>query len=85
MDKATAQGIDLGNPKSSGLGIGIICMIAGCISVYASLFATGYFLYGNKGKGILLSGIALIGFIIIGVFWNKVHADMGEEHPSDSE
>ncbi len=85
IDRAEAQGIDLGNPKTSGLGIGITCMIAGCIAVYAALFATGSFLYGDQTRGYILTAVAVAGFIVIACFWNKVHADIVEEHPADTE
>jgi solute:Na+ symporter, SSS family len=85
IDKAEAQGIDLGNPKTSGVGIGITCMIAGCIAVYAALFATGSFLYGEQTRGFILTAVAVAGFIVIALLWNKVHADVADEQPAETE
>jgi solute:Na+ symporter, SSS family len=47
-------------PSTDNLSIGILKMLLGTILVYASLFGTGYFLYGNMiaaGVGAVVSGV----------------------------
>ena len=39
---------------------GILCMLSGCAAVYGVLFGTGFFLYGETVKGIVLAGIAVV-------------------------
>ena len=42
------------------LPAGILCMFLGCLAVYSSLFATGYWIYGNKQPAIILTVIAIV-------------------------
>ena len=39
---------------------GILCMVLGCLAVYAVLFATGSFVYGESVHGLILGGIAVL-------------------------
>jgi len=76
IERAKAQGVDLGGGgEASGIAIGIACMVAGCFAVYSSLFATGYWLYGEYLPAGVLTAVAVIAFVFLASMWNKVHAD----------
>jgi Na+/proline symporter len=46
--------------------LGLLCMLVGCLFVYATLFATGFFLYGRGTPGLVLAAIAAgsAGFLV---------------------
>ncbi|MBC6995310.1 sodium:solute symporter family protein [Neolewinella lacunae] len=46
---------------SGKLAFGILAMLVGAVAVYAVLFATGFYLYGNLTGTLVASGIALVG------------------------
>jgi uncharacterized sodium:solute symporter family permease YidK len=58
--------------------IGIFCSVIGCIAVYAALFASGAFLYGNHFTGIVLTVIAIVAGTSILLLWNRVSGDSSE-------
>ena len=49
---------------------GILCMLIATLTVYATLFATGWFFYGRLGPAILLAVIAIVGGISTIRLWN---------------
>ena len=62
--KHTAQSIPLG----------ILCMVAGCLAVYAALFAVGMWLYANYTVAAVLTAVSMVSAIILIKFWSKVNA-----------
>jgi len=55
---------------------GILCMVLGCIAVYAALFATGNFIYGRMGWGFgLAAGFAAACAALFAV-WRKMNIRM---------
>ena len=48
-------------------------MITGTFMVYAALFSTGFFIYGEVISGVIAGVIALIGGIIIISSWKKLN------------
>ncbi len=61
---------------AENLSIGILCMFIGCIAVYAALFATGYWLYGNTGPAIIATITAVVSGLLLIVFWSKVNPEV---------
>jgi Na+/proline symporter len=55
------------------LGKEIGLMLVGTFMVYAALFATGFFIYGNMVPGIITAVIALVGGAIIIKSWKNLH------------
>ena len=47
----------------------------GCLAVYAALFATGSFLYGQTGRGFALGAVAVVAGTVLGRLWR----DNGQE------
>ena len=44
---------------------GILCMVLGCALVYAALFATGFWLYGNLVPALVFSAVAVISAVVL--------------------
>ena len=51
---------------------GILCMVLGCIAVYAALFATGEFIYGQIGWAIGLTAVFVVACMLLFVVWKKI-------------
>ncbi len=71
IDRAKAQGITM-EQGEGGLALGILCMLIGTFTVYAALFATGNWIYGNVSQALIMTGVSLIGAIILFKAWDKV-------------
>jgi Na+/proline symporter len=50
----------------------ILCMVIGCFTVYAALFAAGYFLYGNLLPGAVAVLVAALGGWMLKNKWDSV-------------
>ncbi|WP_092729030.1 sodium:solute symporter family protein [Algoriphagus alkaliphilus] len=68
LDRYPAEKQEQGQlPKEIGL------MLTGTVMVYAALFSTGFFIYGNLLPGFIAAGIAILGGGIIISAWKKLH------------
>ncbi len=54
------------------LPLGIVCMVVGCVAVYAALFATGYWIYGRRLWAAILSAIALVATTVLIKTWKRL-------------
>ncbi|UCC21986.1 MAG: Na+:solute symporter [Planctomycetota bacterium] len=52
--------------------LGILCMVFGCLAVYAALFATGAWIYLNYTQGAVLTIIAVVATVLLLKSWNKL-------------
>ena len=59
--------------------LGVACMLAGSLAVYASLFATGYWLYGRWGLALALLTVAIVCFVLVFKVWGRVTVLLAEE------
>jgi len=71
------RGMKLGslNPTditSGKLPIQILSMLIGCLGVYATLFATGYFIYGKMTFAIVSALISILSFVFLRTQWKKI-------------
>ncbi len=74
IEKAQSEGIDL--VKEQGrLPLEILCMLVGCVTVYAALFATGNWIYGNISTAGMLSLLALSGGLFLFKAWEQLQID----------
>ncbi len=63
VQEARADGEDIDQKNAIGdwkLPVQILCVFLGCVAVYASLFAIGNFVYGNRVWGFVLIGVAIV-------------------------
>ncbi len=51
---------------------GILCTVFGCMAVYATLFATGYWIYGNEVVAGLLTAVAVFSMLMLLYFWPRI-------------
>ncbi len=68
IEQAKLAGYDLQIDEvkdDAQIGLGLFSMLLGCLAVYATLFATGYWIYGLSMKAILFTAIAAISFVIL--------------------
>lgn len=54
--------------------LGIMCMFTGCVAIYAILFATGYWIYGNYTPAIVLSSIAVFAGTFLTRLWRRLQS-----------
>lgn len=54
------------------LPLGILCMVVGCFAVYSSVFAAGYYLYGNLVPAIIATIIAVFSIVFLVRTWGKL-------------
>lgn len=52
---------------------GILCMVLGCFAVYSTLFAVGFWIYGNYLLASLLSLLAAVSIYTLARTWRKLH------------
>ncbi len=61
--EARADGEEIDQKNAIGdwkLPMQILCVFLGCVTIYASLFSVGNFVYGNKAWGFILIAFALV-------------------------
>ena len=61
---AQAQGMEA-EPGGWNVPAGILCMLLGCLLVWASLFGVGYLLYGAYVKGLVLAMVAVAAGLVL--------------------
>ncbi len=54
------------------LPMGILCMVFGCLAVYAALFAAGSWIYLNYTQGAVLTVIAVVATVLLLKFWARL-------------
>lgn len=76
IDDAAADGEDLhaDTVQAANLPLGILCMLVGCLAIYATLFATGFWIYGQTPAAINLTLVALVSAVVLAALWKKVTA-----------
>ena len=61
--------------KKWDMAYGILCMVIGCVFVYASIFATGLWIYGEIIKAIILTIVAAVSVVLLLKFWGKLNLE----------
>jgi hypothetical protein len=51
---------------------GILCMVFGCVGVYAALFGTGLWIYGRYMPAAILTAVAVVSAIVLLKLWGKL-------------
>jgi solute:Na+ symporter, SSS family len=59
-------------PEKGQLPFEIALMLIGCVTVYCTLFATGFWIYGNILSAVISTVIAVAGAIFMIVSWKKM-------------
>ncbi|HUH12318.1 MAG TPA: sodium:solute symporter family protein [Longimicrobiales bacterium] len=72
VERARAEGEPLPDTGDWTVPQGILAMVAGTLSIYSALFATGYWLYGRPLGATLLSALSVAGAVYVVRAWKRV-------------
>ncbi|RLD27240.1 MAG: Na+:solute symporter [Bacteroidetes bacterium] len=73
VGEARAENIELvDNNEGWSVPSGILAMLIGCVLIYAIMFATGYWIYGEYNEAIILTGVAIVSAFILSKVWGKI-------------
>jgi len=72
--RARARGVELGSGGQWSVPSGIMAMLLGSVLIYALMFATGYWIYGDTPWALGMSAVALAAGTALVVMWNRIRA-----------
>ncbi|HMP25069.1 MAG TPA: hypothetical protein PKC76_13100, partial [Saprospiraceae bacterium] len=58
--------------QAGKLPLEIACMLIGCITVYAALFSTGFWIYNNTSAAWWATGVAVAGSVVLFRLWQQI-------------
>ena len=77
VEKARANGLNVVSPNAKWtVPSGILAMVVGCVLVYSCMFATGYWIYGDRPWAIGLTISAAISGTFLIIIWNRMKDDI---------
>ena len=71
IDKAKSDNIVM-EPVQDNLPLQLLCMVIGCVTVYALLFSIGNIIYGNMVLGMGMGVLSLLGGLFLFKVWGKL-------------
>ncbi|MCO6487847.1 MAG: Na+:solute symporter [Phaeodactylibacter sp.] len=77
IERAQAEGIAL-EAEPGQLPLEIACMVIGCLTVYGTLFAMGYWLYGQAGPATASTLVAAGGAYFLFRVWDRLKTQKAE-------
>jgi SSS family solute:Na+ symporter len=82
--KAERDGIDLEGNQGEHWEVpsAILCAVWGCLAIYSSIFATGYWIYGRTGSAILFTVSTIVFAILLFLGWRKIQTDNVKQYVS---
>ena len=77
INDAKADNVDIVDDKEGwSVPSGIVAMLLACVLIYSCMFATGYYIYGEYSKAMILTGLIVVsGFFLIRI-WKKIRANV---------
>ena len=73
IDAADKDSIDLTEGETGWtVPSGIVAMLLGCLMIYSTMFATGYFIYGEFQLALPLSALAIVSAYFLIKTWKKI-------------
>ena len=77
VQEAASENIVLENKKEAwGVPSGILAMLLGCALIYSCMFATGYWIYGENIKAVVLTFVAIISGFLLVKMWKKIKVNI---------
>ncbi|HLS29084.1 MAG TPA: sodium:solute symporter family protein [Opitutales bacterium] len=86
ISEAASEGEDLteGRGEEWSVPTGILCMLLGCVGVYAAIFATGYWIYGKIGLALTMTIIAIAALFLLSRAWTRLRLGSSERDRVES-
>ncbi|MBI2422736.1 MAG: Na+:solute symporter [Candidatus Hydrogenedentes bacterium] len=72
LQRAEAQGSPIVVEQNWYVPLAMLCMLLGCVAIYSTLFATGYWIYGRTLPAMFLSVIAVGSTVILVRSWSRL-------------
>ena len=73
LEKAQRDGDTITETATAGdLPRGILCMVVGCMGVYSSVFAAGYYMYGAFLQAVTFTVVAICAIVFLARIWGKL-------------
>ncbi|HLR31617.1 MAG TPA: hypothetical protein VK074_03965, partial [Fodinibius sp.] len=81
LNKAEKEGRDVKRYQDKAWQVpqGIYCMVMGCIAIYGTLFATGYWIYGRWILAGVITVVALVACVLLFNGWRKLIGMLPED------
>ena len=75
IDAAKNDSVELVDSEEGwSVPAGILAMLLGCLMIYSTMFATGYYIYGDYQLAFPLTGLVLVSAFFLVKIWKKVKA-----------
>jgi len=75
IDAANNDSVELVDSEEGwSVPAGILAMLLGCLMIYSTMFATGYYIYGDYQLAFPLTGLVLVSAFFLVKIWKKVKA-----------
>ena len=75
IKEAKAESVDLIDGEQGwSVPSGIIAMLLGCLMIYSTMFATGYYIYGDYQLAFPLTGLVVVSAYFLVKIWKKIKA-----------
>jgi len=73
LAKLESEGNPVEQTATKGdLPLGILCMIGGCLAVYSTVFAAGFYMYGNTVPALVATALAAISILFLVRTWGRL-------------
>ena len=73
VNTAEKDQVEIVNPGEKwSVPAGITAMLLGVVLVYATMFATGYWIYGRTTSALVLTAIAVVSGLLLIIVWGKM-------------
>lgn len=73
INEAKLEQVEIVNTKEKwSVPAGISAMLLGCVLIYSTMFATGYWIYGKTTSAVILTVVAIVSGLLLARAWNKM-------------
>ncbi|CAM9922945.1 unnamed protein product [Discosporangium mesarthrocarpum] len=74
-EKAKNRGISIDEGQGQQLPLELLCFLIGTFTVYAALFGTGYWIYGETTAALIATGVTVVGILFLFRSWGKLKTE----------
>ncbi len=77
VSQAATENVAIGSTSEKwNVPTGILAMLVGCVFIYSSMFAVGYYIYGNYTRAIILTGVTVVFGLLLKFLWKKIKGNI---------